>query len=336
MGVWIWFIVLTAAVFSAHWGAEHLSSPLKKLRKQWGFSTAAGGALVGLTSASPEIGINVTSAITGTTDIGLGAMLGSNIIAIPLMVIVAYFATRKKDIQGLPDEHKEHITNKFIKVDPKAVTVLALPYLGIILVAAVLTLPKQWRGLQPIDGWIMLAVYIGFAVQALLRGRKEGEQVEWKKKEKWLAAAGIIALGVGAYFTVKSTENISSAFGIPKLIAGLFITAPMAALPEVFATWSIARSGQVSSAVESVIGDHAVTLSVAFLPLALVTVQVKDFKLFWVNLAFVAIVPLLYSLFIHWKSGHKEHGFTKGQVIAMAMVYPVYISIILFWVLKII
>ena len=42
----IWIPVLLAAVWAAHWGAEHLAEPLKKLRKQWGFSVAAGGAFV--------------------------------------------------------------------------------------------------------------------------------------------------------------------------------------------------------------------------------------------------------------------------------------------------
>lgn len=96
MGTWVWGLVLIAAVWAAHWGAERLSHPLKKLRRQWGFSVAAGGALVGFTAASPEIGINVTSAFRGVADIGLGVMFGSNILAIPAMVTVAYLATRKK------------------------------------------------------------------------------------------------------------------------------------------------------------------------------------------------------------------------------------------------
>ena len=57
----VWAAVLLAAVWAAHWGAERLSAPLKKLRKQWGFSVAAGGSFLGLAAASPEMGINVTS-----------------------------------------------------------------------------------------------------------------------------------------------------------------------------------------------------------------------------------------------------------------------------------
>jgi len=336
MSTWIWALVLLAAVWLAHWGAEHLATPLKKLRKQWGFSVAAGGALVGIASASPEIGINITSAVTGVGDIGLGTMLGSNVIAIPFMVVTAYVATRNMKKKKAEKGHGQHIKEHLLKVDPTAVTVQAIPYLVIVAVVAVLTVPKQWRGLQPVDGWIMLGMYVVYLAQALLRGRKEKEKVEWKKKEIWLAVAGVAALGLGAYFTVRATENLVAAFGISKVVGGLFITAPMAAMPEIFATWSVAKSGQITSAVTSVIGDHAATIAVAFLPLALVTVPIENFPLFITVLSFVGLVGILYAAFIHWGSSEGEHGFKRWQVFTLAAVLLVYVGVILFGVLQVI
>ncbi|WP_299761377.1 sodium:calcium exchanger [uncultured Pontibacter sp.] len=335
MSTWLWALVLIAAVWAAHWGAEHLAKPLKKLRKQWGFSVAAGGALVGLAAASPEIGINVASSITGVADIGLGAMFGSNVIAIPFMVITAYIATRHLKKENADKNHEQHVKEHLVKVDPTAVTVQAIPYLVIVAIVAILTVPAQWRGLQPIDGWIMLGVYIVYLAQALMRGKGEGEKVEWKKKEIYLAVAGLAALGLGAFFTVKATENIVSALGISKIVGGLFITAPMAALPEVFATWSVARTGQITSAVTSVIGDHAVTLTVAFLPLALVTVPVEDLTLYVTVLSFAGLVGILYAAFIHWGGPGKEHGFNRWQVFALGAVVLVYVGVMLFAVLQV-
>ena len=320
----IWIPVLLAAVWAAHWGAEHLSDPLKKLRRQWGFSVAAGGAFVGLAAASPEIGINTTSAIRGVGDIGLGALLGSNVLAIPMMVVTAYVATRKRGI-GEKGGH-EHL----LQVDPQAVTVQALPYLAIISLFALLALPEPWRGLQPIDGWVLLLGYLVYVVQALMRGRKDGEDVDWKRKEKWQAAAGLGALAVGAYFTVLSTEKIVAGLGISKIIGGLFITAPVAALPEVFATWYVARSGQVTSGVTSVIGDHAVTMTLAFIPLTIVGMPIENMQLFWVTLAFVALMPALYAAFIWW--GGRERGFRRWQVLLLPAVYALFVAVMVFWV----
>ena len=330
--LFIWIPVLLAAVWAAHWGAEHLSAPLKKLRRRWGFSVAAGGAFVGLAAASPEIGINTTSAIRGVSDIGLGALLGSNVLAIPMMVVTAYVATRKKALGkgGGHADHPEHIREHLLRVDRGAVTVQALPYLGVIALFALLTLPEAWRGLQPIDGWILLLAYIGYLAQALLRGREQGEDVDWSRKEKWQAAAGIAALAIGAYFTVFSTEKIVGSLGISKIIGGLFITAPIAALPEVFATWYVARSGQVTAGVTSVIGDHVVTMTLAFIPLTIIGMPIENLQLFWVTLAFVALMPALYAGFIWW--GGRQAGFRRWQVAALPLVYALFVAAIVFWV----
>ena len=335
MSTWLWVLVLLAAVWAAHWGAEHLAKPLKKLRKQWGFSVAAGGALIGVAAASPEIGINIASAVTGVGDIGLGTMFGSNVIAIPLMVITAYAATRHMKKKNADKAHEKHLKEHLLKVDPTAVTVQAIPYLVIVAVVAILTVPSQWRGLQPVDGWIMLGMYVVYLAQALLRGRKESEEVEWKKKEIWLAVAGLAALGLGAFFTVRATENIVSALGMSQIVGGLFITAPMAALPEIFATWSVAKSGQITSGVTSVIGDHATTLTIAFFPLAMVTLPVGNFPLFVTVLSFVGLVGILYAAFIHWGGKDNEHGFKRWQVYTLGAVLLVYVAVVLFGVLNV-
>lgn len=133
MSAWIWALVLLAAVWAAHWGAEHLAAPLKKLRKQWGFSVAAGGALIGLAAASPEIGINITSAVTGVGGIGLGTMFGSNVIAIPFMVITAYVATRHLKKKNADKDHEEHKKEHLLKVDSTAAGITAcrwMDYVG--------------------------------------------------------------------------------------------------------------------------------------------------------------------------------------------------------------
>jgi cation:H+ antiporter len=172
----------------------------------------------------------------------------------------------------------------------------------------------------------MLAVYLIYLTQAVLRGRQSGQQTQWGTDEIQSAVAGILALAIGAYFTVIATENIVSAIGISAIIGGLFITAPMAMLPEIFATWSIARGGQLTAASASVIGDHAVTLTVAFFPLALVTVPVNNFPLFIVNLTFVALVAAAYAFLIHW--GTEEHGFKLWQILALDSIYLIYLAVI--------
>ena len=355
MSTWIWAAVLLASAAVTHWGAERLAKPLGKLTRQWGITGAAAGALVALVTAGSEIGINTTSALRDVSDIGLGMSLGSNVFAVPLTVVVVYLATRKRrlgsgeegedsesDGEGSEDSqspsgsedaeaHRRHVERHVLRVSKETVTVLTLPYFGLLALVAVLTLPAPWRGLQPLDAAILLVGYALDLTQALKRGRGEGEDASWSRTEVALAVAGVAAMGVGAYFVVRASENMASGLGLSEIVTGLFITALATALPELFGAWSIARSGQVTAATSSVIGDHAVTMTVALVPLALVGLPVEDLRLFAVNLAFVGVVPALYAAFIWW--GGAEKGFRRWQVAALAAVVPVWAAVVYFWAL---
>ncbi|PGF14636.1 sodium:calcium exchanger [Natrinema sp. CBA1119] len=351
MPLLIWAGVLVIGAFVAHWGADKLSAPLKKVRRQWGLTAVAGGALVGIAAAGSEIGINTISAYRGVSDIGLGMMLGSNIVSVPLIVTTAYFVSRTESLGGgngenddsgsngstgqsnrLEAGHEQHRQENLLRIGRDAVHVLTVPYLGILALVAILTVPEPVRGLQPLDGVVMGAAYLVYLGQAFIRGRSSPEDVEWKRKEIGLAVAGLIALAAGAYTTVRATENIVAGLGITRLIGGLFITAIVTALPEIFATRSVVKSGQVTAGTTSVIGDNAVTMTVAFLPLAVVTVPIENFQLYWVNLTFVAIVAAMFGLLIHVGSVG-EHGFERWQVLALDGVYLLYLIVIIFWVL---
>ena len=329
MNAWLWAGVLIIAAWAAHWGADKLLLPLKLLRKQWGLTASAGAAFLAIVTASPEVAINITSAARGVSDIGLGNLLGSNIISIPLITTIAYLASRRqfKNYQ----QHQKHLEENILALNKRSVVVLSLPYLGIIALVALLTLPEGWRGLQPVDGWIMLGAYAAFLAHAIIRGRKEGEKVSWDKKDIVLSVAGAAAIAVGAFFIVKATENIVSALGISQIIGGLFITGTMVTLPEIFKTWSVVKGGEVTAGTTSVIADNAITMSVAFFPLALVNTPVEDFQLYWVNLAFVGLMPLLYSVFVH--QSKSQHGFSKWQILVFDAAYILYIVTMLFVVL---
>ncbi|MDW3215667.1 MAG: hypothetical protein R8G01_16830 [Ilumatobacteraceae bacterium] len=348
----VWIPVLLASVWAAHWGAEHLASPLEKLRSKWGISVAAGGALIGLAAASPEVGIATTSALRGVSDIGLGSSIGANVFAIPIMVTTAFIVTRRRNLgngdggegdqgeagngTGQEDSeggehanHERHVADRVLVIDRQAVTVQALPYLGLVAGFAAVTLPAPWRGLQPIDAVLLAAGYLVYAAQALVRDRSDGEDVEWSTREIGLAVGGVGALVVGAFFTVLSTENIVSGLGIEPVVGGLLITAPMAALPEVFATRSVVRSGQVTPGTTSVISDHAVTVTLSFVPLALTTLQIGNLRLFVINLIGVALVGVLYAAFGWW--GGSEVGFRRWQIAGLVAVIPCWIVAVVIW-----
>ena len=346
----VWILLLLGAVWAAHWGADKLAVPLQKLRRQWGLSEAAGAAFVALATASPEIGTNTASAVQGLSDIGLGNLLGSNIISVPAIVTVAYLASQTPAAnqnqsiaadstavdQSSPQETpqlKVFRSWTALQVKPEALTLQAIPYLIVIALAALLTIPKPWRGLQPVDGWIMLAAYAVYVAQAILRKRQKRESVRWRKSEVWSALCGVLALALGAYLVVTATAQVVSILGISELIGGVFITSTLSIAPEVFATWSVARSGQMTAATTSVIADNTATMTLAFFPLALVGIPIEDGLLFSVNLGFVALLGAVYAAFIQW--GKQKHSFELWEVCTLIGIYLLYLVVMLVWVLKV-
>lgn len=325
MQLLLWFAVLLASVWAADWGSDQLAEPLRKFRRQRGLSEAAGAAFVALATASPEIGTNTASALQGLSDIGLGNLLGSNIISVPVIVTVSYLASQINSTATT--EPKEPV----LQVKPEALTVQAIPYVAIVALAAALTLPAPWRGLQPIDGWIMFAVYFIYLAQAVLRNRQTKDGVHWNKKEILGAIAGILGLAIGAYFIVTATERIVSIVGISELIGGLFITSTLSIAPEAFTTWNVAKSGQVTAATTSVIADNTATMTLALFPLALAGIPINDVRLFVVNLFFVALFAVVYAAFIKW--GRKPNSFELWEVVTLDIIYLVYLAVMVFGVL---
>ena len=326
MSTWIWVGVLVASVFAAYWGATQVAVLLRLLRRKWGLSEAAGASFIALATASPEVGVNLAAAVRGATDIGLGNMLGANIVPIPLVLAVAFLASWRRGDRADNEGGKD-----LLVLQPTAVRVHAWPYVGIVVLVALLTLPAPWRGLQPVDAWIMIAAYLAYAGQAALRGRTNGEEIEWSTRKILRALGGAIVLAGAAYAIVVATENLIDAWGVSGIVGGLFITAPMSVIPEAFATWVVVRQGQQTTAGTEMIADNAVTLTLAFAPLGFVSVMIQDLSLYLVNLGFVLLMPLAYIGLAY--TGTRRMGFALPQILALAGLYAGYVALMFLVVL---
>ena len=321
----LWLCLLAMALWGAHWGAEQVASVLKILRVQLRISALASGALVGLAAAAPEFGINLVSAIQGIGDIGLGVAFGTNVVAIPIMLLTAYLATRK---ERLPDHegHTAHREKHVVAVSREAIVVQALPYLLIVLLVGILVLPPPWQGLQPLDAVLLVAAYLAYLTNAALRNRPDREPVRWERKEALLAVGGVVALGVSTYLAVTATERIVETLGIPLIVGGLLITAPVAAMPEVFATWKVCRRGEVDAGITSTLGDNAVTMTLALVPPALVGLSLQSVGLTVVSIVFAVLMPAAYALCL-WQTERAIGiaGFRRGQLAVFGVLLLIYL-----------
>ena len=72
-------------------------------------------------------------------------------------------------------------------------------------------------------------------------------------------------------------------------------------------------------------------MTLALFPLALVGLQIQDFRLFAVNLIFVALLAIVYAAFIRW--GEQKNSFELWEVLSLIAIYLIYLAIMIFAVL---
>lgn len=101
-----------------------------------------------LAGASSDIAVNTVTAVQGAGQIGLGNLLGSNVVSIPLVVTAAYLASRKRELgdQDGGGGSGQHVDQGLIRIEPGSVTVVALPYRALVLLFVPLT-PAGYTGL---------------------------------------------------------------------------------------------------------------------------------------------------------------------------------------------
>jgi cation:H+ antiporter len=269
----LWILMLLAGVYAMQWGASRAVAVLDGLRKSVGLHAAAGGAFMGLATATPEFSVNVASVAFGGSDLGLGAALGSNVPALPFAFFLSWASVRfghrlfarpapgevapETGVGGPPGHTRP-------RVAPDAASVQAWPYLLIVLLLGALTLPPAWAGLQPVDGAVLVIAWLTYMAHAVLRHRRTegGPRPSGVGKQLLLATP---AIAIGAVLSVTGAQRLGGALGVPELVSGLFFIGLLCALPESLAAWKLGRRGETTFAVSGAMGDGVASLTLALL-----------------------------------------------------------------------
>ena len=334
----LWVFMLLAGVYAMQWGASRAVTVLDGVREHVGLHAAAGGAFMGLATATPEFSVNVASVAFAWPDLGLGAALGSNVPALPLAFLLSWavvrFAGRRAPSAVAAGEvapemgvgHPPGHTRP--RIAPDAASVQAWPYLLVVLLLAALTLPPAWEGLQPVDGAILVTAWLAYLVRAgLQHKRAERKPLPAHVWRGLLLAAPAIA--AGALLSVTGAQRLGGALGVPELVSGLFFIGLLCALPESIAAWKLGREGQTTFAVSGAMGDGVVSLTLALLPPALVSAGVGDRPLYVLNLGFLAVVLSLFILLNNRRWGEKLGGAKVAVFVGGYFVYLALTALIL-------
>ncbi len=237
-------VLLAAGVGLLYLGAELLVSGARDLALAIGLkASTVGVTVVAFATTAPELFVAVLGALTVSTDIGLGAIVGSNIANVGLVLGIAALI-RPLDVSDTVLER--HV-----------------PFM---LLAAFLLVALGWDGrIGPREGVVLLVTLVGFTVVVLRRIQRTQAGITAVEREEMPDASprdvaavvgGIVALVLGSRWLIEGGRELLAAAGFTDLFIGLTVLAIGTSLPELAASVVAAVRDEASFSVGNVVGSN--------------------------------------------------------------------------------
>lgn len=209
--------------------------------------------IIGLTvvsfgTSAPELFVNVVAAIRGNTDLAMGAILGSNVANVLLILGIAAILVPIS------------VHSRTVRIEIPF-TVLATLVVAV-LIHDVFLGDGDVSRLGLADGLVLLAFFILFLayVYHVPHGPVPHEATTVAKaplgKTILLILLGLAALALGSEFLVDGSLALATMFGLKTGFIGFFIVAVGTSLPELAASIAAARKDQVDLVVGNVVGSN--------------------------------------------------------------------------------
>ena len=237
-------VLLAAGVGLLYLGAELLVSGARELALAIGLkASTVGVTVVAFATTAPELFVAVLGALTVSTDIGLGAIVGSNIANVGLVLGVAALIR--------PLEVSDTVLERHV------------PFM---ILAAFLLVALGWDGrIGPREGVVLLVALVGFTVVVLRRIQRTQAGITAVEREGMPDASprdvaavvgGIVALVLGSRWLIEGGRELLAAAGFTDLFIGLTVLAIGTSLPELAASVVAAVRDEASFSVGNVVGSN--------------------------------------------------------------------------------
>ena len=220
-------------------GANLLVDGASMLAKKFGVPPLVVGlTIVAFGTSLPEFFVNLSSVLSGSTDIGLGNIVGSNLFNLLLILGLAAVITP-------------------LKV-PRIAIWRETPFS---FAAAAALLLLAGAGFDAADGIILLLMFAAFCVYTLrmaVDGRQARPQPVKKSSAILLAmiAAGLCMLFIGGNWVVEGAVTVSIALGLSEYVVSAIIVAAGTSLPELVTSLVAAMKKEMDIAVGNILGSN--------------------------------------------------------------------------------
>jgi cation:H+ antiporter len=274
----------------------------------------------------PEFGSAMIATLSGSVDIGVGTVIGSNIwnIAGILGITAAFTGVIKSDTKGLKRDG--------------AVTLAT---------ALILMFFMFFGDIGKIAAIVMIIVYAIY-LRSLIKAQKEdaeSNKIEIEEKSElenineksgsklksippksiaWILV-GFAGLVIGCRLLVYSGTGIGEILGIPEMIMGLFVLAIGTSIPELVVTFSSAMKGLHDLSIGTVLGSNTFNILIGIgVPALILNVPVDHTSLIFDAPVMIFVTVLLLLLI------KKDMKLTRSNGLILLATYIAYAVIRIF------
>ena len=242
-------------------------------------SVIIGLTIVAMGTSAPEAAVSISAGLSGSSDIALSNVIGSNIFNLLIVVGVSAIIC--------PMKTEKVILRRDIwwSLGAAAATLIMMTDMKI----------SGAEGILLLGG---MAAYIAVLVFDARKKRDEGDEVKAMSPLKSIIyiVGGLAAIIIGGDLVVDSACDIAAAFGMSEALIGLTIVAAGTSLPELVTSIVAAKKGDSGLALGNVVGSNIFNiLFILGSASALTTINVAP-ELFIDTAILIAVTLLMYFL----------------------------------------
>lgn len=278
--------------------------------------------LIGLTiiafgTSAPELAVSMQAIASGSTDMVLGNVIGSNIINILLILGLAAVIR--------PLRIRNSTIRKEIPITILISSLLVVLFLDVQLKSGSIDQITRSDGIAIL---LFFIIFLYYLISSAIHSRNKNaiEKPRWKVFPSLLITGlGLAGIIGGSNLVVHSATDIASAIGISERIISLTVIALGTSLPELVTTVVSAKKGETDLVIGNILGSNIFNICLVLgLPVAIFGGITPDsFKV--IDLAMLVGSAIL--LFVFSKTQHK---ISRKEGIAMLAVFAIYYSVIFF------
>lgn len=260
----------------------------------------------------PEFGSAVIASLSGSVEIGVGTVIGSNIWNIAGILGIS------AAVSGLIRTNEEGLTRDWLMTLITGLVLIFFMFFGDI----------TWTAAV-----VMIFIYCIYLWRLIVSQKKqnkaslkyegktkEDSPKEIKKKSIGLVILGVTGLIIGCRILVYSGVELASIAGIPEMIMGLFTLAIGTSIPELVVTLSSAMKGLHDLSIGTVLGSNTFNILIGIgIPALIIGVPVERLSL-TVDAPVMIFVTILLMVLI--KQGNMK--LKRGGGIILLITYVVY------------